>query len=430
MNRRLVTLVGIAALVAVLLLGLAEWPTPRATTPMIQSVYVWQRAWTDAVKKAVSSRVPAMDGGAVVLAAEVAFDAAGRREIEVALDHERLARSSVPVGLALRIGPCTRAQMGDPATVQALAALAGKVVDDARSHGWTPSELQIDFDCATARLDAYRAWIAAIGAAVRPVPLTITVLPSWMSSGAFGPLVRSCAGFVLQVHSVEKSALEGDAPTLCDTASAVRWTERASRFGVPFVVALPTYGYIAVLDEKGALRSLIAEQGGDAPAPGGRVREVGSDPAALAQLVERWMRSRPQAMRGIVWYRLPVDGDRLNWSWPTLARVRRGEAPRGSIAVEVVDAGPRLFDVVARNDGDADVPLPASVRVEWGGAARLLGADALAGVACARSPANHAGFVRTAVGQASRLRPGERRTLGWVRLDTHTEVTVHVDATE
>lgn len=422
-----------AAGIAVALAFAFGWlrpPTPRATTPMSQSIYVWQRAWGDSVRRAVGDHAAAADGGLIALAAEVAWKDGAPSTAVVRLDHATLAASKTPVGLALRIGPCPPKLLRDPDTLAMLSSLARDTLASARAGGLEPHELQIDFDSATARLDDYRRWIETIAAEVKPMPVTITVLPSWMSSSAFGPLVAASAGFVLQVHSVEKARIEADAPTLCDSASAVRWTEQASRYGVPFLVALPTYGYLAVLGEDGALQGLIAEQGGAMPGPGARVREVSADPTAMAQLVRQWSGSRPQAMRGIVWYRLPVDGDSLNWSWPTLARVMRAEEPRGRIALQVVEAGPQLFDVVACNEGDADAPLPARVRVEWGDAARLLGADALAGVACARSAGSHAGFVRTASGQASRLRPGERRTLGWLRLDTHTEVTVHVEATE
>ena len=32
-------------------------------------------------------------------------------------------------------------------------------------------------------------------------------------------------------------------------------------------------------------------------------------------------------MRELLWYRVPVSRDSLNWSWPTLAAVMAGRAP-------------------------------------------------------------------------------------------------------
>lgn len=417
-----IVVIVIAALAAIAVWS--SWPAPRATVPMAQSAYVWQRAWSDRVVDAVSARVPSFDGGAVLLAAEVAFEKEGMREMEVALDHGAIARLGQPVGLALRIGPCPSKRLGERDTIDALSRLAVRVIADARNAGWNPSELQIDFDSATSRLDSYRRWIEEIRSAVAPVPVTITVLPTWMSSRSFGPLVQATAGFVLQVHSVEKAEIEGDEPSLCDTASAIRWTERAAHFGVPFLVALPTYGYLAAFDEKGALVALIAEQAAPEHLRAATVREVRSDADAMAELVAHWRRSRPQPMRGIIWYRLPVEGDSLNWPWRTLVRVMQGEraAPALSVQGEVSSDG--LVEIVATNTGDADAQLPAAIAVRWRGSARLVAGDALGGLLWSRDGTGGARFTRADDAAPPRVRPGERRMLGWLRLSAGTEVEV------
>ncbi|MFM7809947.1 MAG: DUF3142 domain-containing protein, partial [Planctomycetota bacterium] len=225
---------------------------------MSQSVYVWQRAWNAEVREAVSRRA-SLFAGVVALDTEIGWKDGRSEHVEVAWDAESLRAAGVPVGLALRVGPCGKATMRDPATVAMLVEHAGRVVGMARQRGIEPAELQVDFDCATSRLDDYAAWIRAIASAVKPLPVTITVLPTWMGSSSFGPLVRASAGFVLQVHSVDKARMEDERPSLCDDIQARRWIEDAARFGVPFQVALPSYGYLAVLDERGALSGLVAE---------------------------------------------------------------------------------------------------------------------------------------------------------------------------
>jgi hypothetical protein len=422
---------------SILFVGLAwrvGWlrpPSPRATDQISHSAYVWQRAWSDPVRRAFEGRARALGAGTVVLAAEIGWRDGAPEHVEVALDHALIAAAGGPVGLALRIGPCPPTQLREPATLAYIAGVAQRAVAAARAGGWEPSELQLDFDCATSRLDEYRAWVESIGAGLRPMPVTITVLPSWMSSDSFGPLIRASAGFVLQVHSVEKASLEGGAPSLCDAASAIRWTERAAYFNVPFRVALPTYGYIAMFDDQGALAGLLAEGRPSALADGLRVREVSADPAAMAALVAHWTRSRPAAMQGIVWYRLPVEGDRLNWAWPTFARVLRGEAPAGSLAVSAREAtdGPgsgTLLEVIAENGGDLDVELPRDLAVRWADGVRLLGADALAGMEWRRDAECSVRFARFVGLGDARLRPGERRMLGWILLSGDMEVTVDV----
>jgi len=389
-----------------------------------QSIYVWQRAWTGAVREAVVERA-SHAAGVVALAVEIAWKK-GRMEVaEVAWDADSLRDACAPVGLALRIGPCDQAAMRDPGTMGALVSHARRIVELADHRGLELSELQIDFDSATSRLGDYAAWVREIAAAVRPVPVTITVLPSWMGSGAFGPLVRETAGFVLQVHSVDKARMEDDDPSLCDAERARAWIEQAAHFGVPFQVALPTYGYVALFDERGSLRGLVAEAQVAVPTAAAKAREVRSDPVAMAALMRELADSRPALMRGVIWYRLPVDGDRLNWSWPTLQRVARGETPEPRLHVQPARDGSGLIEVEARNEGDGDAEMPGAITVRWMEPARLVAADGVMGMEAERGPAAVT-FRSSADAVLERLRPGERRRLGWLRLERDMEVAIDV----
>ena len=138
MRKRIVFALG---LVGALLL-LHEPPVPRTRGPMPQQAYVWQRVWTEPVRESVSAHGGAFSG-LVALGAEVSWDK-GRPVVA------RVPAASTP-GLALRIGP--HANPGGVETAF-LAELAASL--DARS------ELQIDFDCASSKLDGYRTWVRAI----------------------------------------------------------------------------------------------------------------------------------------------------------------------------------------------------------------------------------------------------------------------------
>ena len=402
---------------------------PRAVMPMRQSVYLWQRAWNEPVRTAVEQRAPQFGGGMVVLGAEIGWTDGAPTQVVVELDHALLARTALPTGLALRIGPCPKELLSEAATIEYIAKVARDMLASARSGGWEPTELQLDFDSATSRLDGYRRWIEVLSAEFKPLRLTITVLPTWMSSSAFGPLVRATDGFVLQVHSVEKASLEAAAPSLCDARSALSWVEHAAHFGVPFRVALPSYGYLAFLNNAGALTGLVAEGRPHGEADGARVREVRADPTAMATLVARWMQTRPAAMQGIVWYRLPVDGDRLNWSWPTLSRVVRGEVPMAQLVLVARAGAGALVEVVAENHGDLEAELPRAIDARWTGAAEIVGADALAGMEWQRDVRgdlhHEVRFTRAAALSEGRVQPGEARALGWIRLTHATEVELH-----
>jgi len=347
------------------------------------------------VSRAIRDHGPEL-GRLVALAAEVAWRGSRREVVRVRLDHAALIATGKPVGLALRIGPLP----GPPAGVDAeevgdfLASLAGEVLQESAGQGLVAAELQIDFDCAASKLDGYRVWAATIGARIAPVPLTITVLPSWLDRPGFAPLAAAAAGLVLQVHSLERPKGPGEPLVLCDEAAANRWVEKAARLGVPFRVALPTYGYRVAFGPEGKLLGISAD-GADPVWPAGTVlREVLADPVALAGLVRRWT---------------------------TLAALLRGRDPRASLQVETRRPERGLVEIELVNDGERDLDLREAVSVRWKDA-RLLAGDVTAGVEWIEVAPGEV-RLRPAVG---RISAGERRLLGWLRFFEEDHVDVRM----
>jgi len=417
----------LAAIAVCGLLGVlrAAHAASRVSGAMTQGAYVWQRTWDTPTTTAVETRAHDL-AELVVLAAEVS-SLSGRAAIaRIHPDFAALKRTDRPVGLALRIGPYRGPFSDSDAVAQMLATLARELVDEAAAAGCTPADRQIDFDCASSGLDGYLRWVKAIKAALPGTPLAVTALPAWLNSRGFDALVREAGAFVLQVHSLEPPDSPASATPLCDPAAARRWVNRAARAGVPFRVALPTYGDLLVFNDKDRFIGVTAEADGPTLAPGYTLRELSADPAALAALVQSWTAERPACMTGLLWYRLPVESDRLNWSWPTLASVMQGVAPVPNVAVRAGAPSSGLVEVLAVNDGAADAPLPARTLVTWAGA-ELIASDALADMDLtqldARSilltPSRSPGSLL-----APRLRAGETRQLGWVRLDRPAEVTI------
>ncbi len=414
----LALLIAAVATAALLFLNLNR-PGRRASGPLRHEVYVWQRAWTQPVREAVAQRATNF-AELVPLKAEISWTDGKPQLTRVAVDYPTLVKARCPVGLALRIGPYPGPFTPDDAVARFIGDTATSLVAEARTNGVSPAELQLDFDCATSKLDGYRVWLEAVQRRVAPLPVTITALPSWLRSSAFARLAQAAPNYVLQVHSVERPA-SYDAPfSLCDPADARSAIERAGRLGVPFRVALPTYGYVFGFGTNGQFLGLSAEGPRRNWPVGVRLREVSSNPIELVALLQGWTADRPAAMRGVIWYRLPVAVDNFNWRWPTLSAMLAARVPRESLRAGTRRVEPGLVEISLVNAGELDISSRLAVEARWSGA-RLVSGDGQRGFQLVDGGPSAASFQTQT--QPSRLRASESIVVGWLRFDRDCEVT-------
>jgi hypothetical protein len=400
-----------------------EAPSPQATVPLTHEAYVWQRAWTEPVRDAITQHASTFSR-LTVLSAEVSWKGRQPQVIRVPLDYSVLTNAACPVGVAFRIGPCPAPVATNDTTTAFLADVASSLLAEARSHCLAPRELQIDFDCAESKLDGYRRWVEAFRRKVAPMPVSITALPSWLDQPAFKRLAAAADGYVLQVHSLQRPRTLDASFTLCDPADARRAVEQAARVGIPFRVALPTYGYLTAFDAEGRFIGLSAEGPSKTWPAGVQLREVRANPVELAQLVQLWATNRPAAMRGVIWYRLPVSDDALNWRWPTLSAIVAERFPRESIRVETRRVEPGLVGISLINDGELDISSRLTIQVRWRNA-RLVAGDGLRDFELADGGPSAAKLqTRT---QPCRLPAGVKLDIGWLRLSEDREVQIEME---
>ena len=175
------------------------------------------------------------------------------------------------------------------------------------------------------------------------------------------------------------------------------------------------YQVVVAFSSEGKLLGVSAE--GPLPAwpPGVLVRIARSDPDALAGLLRGWTADRPEELAGVIWYRLPVAGDRLNWPWPAFDAVRAGRPPRRELRVEPRASAPGLLEIELLNAGEAEMGWPVRVEVPLP-PGDLAAADGLAGYRVLRTGPRMLRLVRSTTPWDRPLRPGERRVVGWARL--------------
>jgi hypothetical protein len=360
-----------------------------APDPLSHEMYVWQLAWTLAVRSALERTSPVM-ARVHVLALEI--DPFGEVR-EPALDVETLRRLATPVVPVVRIDGRARD----------LPRARGRI--SAMLENWKRqllplSALEIDFDCGTSQLDAYARFLTDLRSQMPAgTRLTITALPAWMSSPQLPVLARAADEVVLQVHSV-RDPVNG----LFNADEALGWIEAYSRLSsTPFKVALPTYGSRVRWAGDGRVVSVESET---SPVfSGGVSRELAVDPEAMARFVRDLSARRVKGLAGIVWFRMPTDADKRAWSVPTFLAVIQSKPLHHSVSATFSPRGAGGGDIVITNTGTLDAPVPKEIRLD----ATCRDADAVSGYVLERRD----GSLRWARASARMMRAGATVNVGW-----------------
>lgn len=413
------------ALVVICLFILFRPNTPPAlliqSPPLEQHIYVWQRNWTAHVYEAVASGARHFEGMSV-LAGELAWNQ-GYPELEFVLNiqnSEELKKH--PITLAIRIPAYSGPFHRHDRVLQSLIAHIEQVRESMTKQGLDSSGIQIDFDCASANLMGYRLWLQGFKSAFPDLQLSITALPAWLKAVGCRGLFTETDYVVLQVHSLQKPLSINDPVTLCDPEKARAAALEISRMGVPFLIALPTYSYRLAYHSSGDFVGLSAEDIHAIHPDASQFRLLESDPDELAELVADWKESRPENMIGLIWFRLPVTTDRLNWHWTTLESVMQGVPPRSLPEIRVQSADRLLFDLSAINHGNKTIDsLVFTVTVEG---SVIESMDAFNGFKTSLLAPEKALFE--SVDRSLFLEPKAEIPLGWIRLISDGNIKINL----
>jgi hypothetical protein len=382
---------------------------------------------TPAVDEAIHRAGPVLDGF-LLHVADVFFRGDTPRITRFEAPWTAVATTHKPGGLVIRIPHADGGLGSSPAHAAVITDLIRSSLGDARAAGVQTPEVQIDYDCPESKLGSYVTFLRGVKTAFPCTPVVFTALPSWLENAHFRDLVRAAGGYVLQVHSLSLPKAGDTKALLCDVEAARAALRKATNVGVPFRVALPTYQCVVLLDGNGKRVDVISEGALPLANPGLRAIPVTSDPQALAALVAELKTHHSRLLTGIIWYRLPVDTDRMNWPWSTFQAVAAGRQPASHLDV-VLTPDPRGYAVVEiRNTGESSESLPHHIAVTWKEGA-FEAADGLNGYrVTAPQPAENLCRFELEKAPLFDLPPGKTVVAGWVRVRSASSLQVSTGA--
>ena len=365
--------------------------SPRADLP--SDAYIWQRRWTPSLTQAIAEAAPLIRDWRVLLAEA---DSRGKWSAAV-VDWHALAQSRRPSVLVIRIDGQI-AFLDEGALLDELLTR----IDEARRSDRAIAGIEVDHDCATARLEEYARFLAALrGRLPRSLPIAITALPTWLDSPLLEPVIAQADEIELQVHAVENPHME-----LFDRRQALEWIERFARLNRPFRVSLPTYGSRVSWRADGRLVAIESET--PLLAGGDEAVELMAAASEVAGLLRGLRENPPSNLRGIAWFRLPTSDDRRAWSIATWRAVMRGRPAQGRLEARVRPSGRAGINLLSlENTGDIDLELPR--RVEMPPACTI--GDGANGYAAIADASN---LTLQRQGSAA-VRGHQEQTIGWIR---------------
>lgn len=390
-----VALIGAFALVACRPGGLADSSVVPVSSsqPLESHVYVWQAAALEHPEALpgmslwwFAGQVETTPSGPVV---EVFPSPSHREGVQVAGFVYRLRTPVIDW-----LQSATEAQIR-----KFLAVPLAEIVDSVR--------VQLDFDCPTAKLYHYGRLLAQVRTVLPTTELSITVLPDWLGSPDFAQLVKGADFYVLQVHGLTLPSTLDDPAPIFDPARAARYVQKAADLGLPFHVALPTYGHRQWFQPDGAFVGISAELPANLSPSAHNVREERADPAEVAAFVRAIQGRHSKSIRGLFWFRMPARGDEFNWCMDTFRHVAAGKEPPETLHGELRETEPGLVSVYLHNAPDHDYRGRAEVRLTHTPDARVIG-EGLRGFTLEQR-----GGVAILTGRGPD--PGDSLEIGWIR---------------
>lgn len=321
---------------------------------LTHDAYIWQRQWSPEVKAAVHRSANQVQVWRVLAAYRDENSQAQLRA--VAVDMATLRSNGKPVMMVIRLD----GQLVNWDEARLLTEIEGHILRW-QKQAVPLAGIEIDHDCATGRLPGYARFLAALRQRLNPsLSLSITALPAWNTARHLDTVLKEVDEVVLQVHAVQNPH-EG----LFEPARARRWIESfARRTDKPFRVALPNYGS-KISWNKNNPEVWWIESETPLLASGSESRELFADPQTIAAFIQALQQDAPSHLKGISWFRLPVQGDQRIWSAATWHAVMNSQPVLPHLEVVMHPAAEQgLQWVTLVNTGEIDTTLPAQVRLD------------------------------------------------------------------
>jgi hypothetical protein len=325
---------------------------------MDDAFYVWQRDWNENVIDAVKNE--AHDIRFYLLSREI-----GTNIVRITPNWGALQNRKYPPVPVFRIHYESNWLEKNPDAKRRLILEEFKTVKNEFALAKIAiKELQLDLDCPERLLTNYCEFIRELRKDLPDIKFSITVLPCYLNEKSFPELIALLDEYVLQIHGLECPKKLGDKMYVMDLALSLKAMSQAESIGRAFRVAIPSYGYEMIFNSNtGQFTGLAAENHPPLRADM-KSHYITVDLNDLKIVREKaW---KMKHCNGLIWFRLPVRGDRLCFDRKILREIQNGKVPSTALSVEwKLTEKENITELYIRNEGVLGKKY-AEIHLNWG----------------------------------------------------------------
>lgn len=219
-------------------------------------------------------------------------------------------------------------------------------------------EWQLDLDCPERLLSAYGSFLQELrrepGLDAQTLRCSATVLPCQVGQPGFTAVAQACDSLVLQVHGVVVPKKPEDPAVLMSRTVAEKAIRRmealSAELGRPYRVALPCYGLRLLFTPGiGRFAGTASEEAGPEVSPWYQSSLCQANPAEVVEV--RALALVSPHCQGVIWFRLPVPGDRFCWERGIVDGLQQGRLPTFELVARWEEQAPGRCQLLLENHG-------------------------------------------------------------------------------
>ena len=222
-------------------------------------------------------------------------------------------------------------------------------------------EIQFDLDCPERLLERYLDLVTAYRQVHPNLRLSITALPAHLKHKTFRKLAEVVDEYILQVHGIDVPKKWNDPAELLNIKRAKKALRQAEGIGRPYRVALPCYAYELNFNPTTEnFLFLTAEK------PSRRTdtlkKRIIANPRDLIEL-QQLIKTLPNC-HGIIWFRLPIKGDRLCLPRASLTQIQKSEVPTDTVQCLIKPINDHTLELELHNKNTIHA-CRATLKINW-----------------------------------------------------------------